>query len=74
MQMGCPGEFIAGTDAKTGRFGAIQFKEDTVINAVTAENWTGDSLAGETFVARTIIYGVFTSIQLTSGAVVAYRL
>jgi len=57
MHMGCQGESITGTDARTGRFGAILFKEDT-----------------ETFVARTVIYGVFTSIQLTSGAAIAYKL
>ena len=74
MHMGCQGQFIAGTDAKTGRFGAIQFKEDTVVDSITADSYTGDSLDGETFVARTVIYGVFTSIQLTSGAVIAYKL
>ena len=74
MHMGCQGESITGTDARTGRFGAIQFKEDTVINAITADSYTGDSLAGETFVADTVIYGVFTSIQLTSGAAIAYKL
>ena len=74
MHMGCQGESITGTDARTGRFGAILFKEDTVLNAITADSYTGDSLAGETFVARTVIYGVFTSIQLTSGAAIAYKL
>ena len=74
MHMGCQGEFITGTDARTGRFGAIQFKEDTVVNAITADSYTGDSPNGQTFVARTVIYGVFTSIQLTSGAAIAYKL
>ena len=46
-------EFIADTNAHTGRFCLIYFKEDTVIAAITVKNATGNSLAGETFVADT---------------------
>ena len=45
-------EFISDTAEHTGRFCLIYFKEDTVINAITVQNATGNSLAGETFVAR----------------------
>tara|TARA_R100000734_G_scaffold3379_1_gene3133 strand:+ start:504 stop:734 length:231 start_codon:yes stop_codon:yes gene_type:complete len=67
-------EFISDTNAHTGRFQKIYFKEDSVISAITAKNATGNSLAGETFVAKTYICGIFTSITLTSGACVAYNL
>jgi len=67
-------EVITDTAAHTGRFCAIYFKEDTTINAVTAENYTGNSLGSEAFVADSTIFGVFTSIQLSSGACIAYRI
>jgi|TARA_Y100000033_G_scaffold39432_1_gene38960 hypothetical protein len=67
-------EFISDTNEHTGRFNCIYFKEDSVINAITAQDYTGNSLAGETFVARTKIFGVFTSVTLTSGAAVAYKI
>ena len=52
----------------------MYFKEDTVIAAITVKNATGNSLAGETFVADTYICGIITSITLTSGACLAYNL
>ena len=65
--------FISDTATHSGSFRALYFKEETVITAANASNWTG-SLAGETFAANTTIHGRFTSIQLTSGSVIAYRL
>jgi hypothetical protein len=67
-------EFVSDTSAHTGRFSAIYFKEATVINAITADNYTGNALAGESFPADSTIYGIFTSITLTSGACIAYRI
>ena len=66
-------EFILDTAEHTGRFCLIYFKEDTVISAITVQNATGNSLAGETFVADTKLSGIITSITLTSGACLAYR-
>ena len=66
-------EFVSDTAAHTGRFSMIYFKEDTVISAITVQNVTGNSLAGETFVADTKLSGIVTSITLTSGACLAYR-
>jgi hypothetical protein len=37
-------------------------------------DWTGNTLSAIPFKASTEIEGVFTSITLTSGTVVAYRL
>ena len=45
-----------------------------MISAITVKNATGNSLAGETFVADTYICGIITSITLTSGACIAYNL
>ena len=67
-------EFVSDTAAHTGRFSMIYFKEDTEISAITVQNATGNSLAGETFVADTYLCGIITSITLTSGACLAYRL
>ena len=66
-------EFISDTAAHTGRFSKVYFKEDTVISAITVQNATGNSLAGETFVADTKLSGIVTSITLSSGACLAYR-
>jgi hypothetical protein len=51
----------------------LQFTSNTHITAI-ASNWEGNTLAGHQYDAGTIIYGVFTSIQLQSGHCVAYRL
>ena len=67
-------EFVSDTAAHTGRVSKIYFKEDTGIDAITVQNATGNTLAGETFVADTYICGIITSITLTSGACLAYRL
>jgi hypothetical protein len=63
-------EYIDGTDEVVGNFIAIQFLDDTVIDAI-AGNIAG--LDGESFEAGTIIYGRFTSIELVSGRVLAYK-
>jgi len=51
------------------KFVAIQVTEDAIFNALVGNmvNPTGLSLG-----AGTIIYGLFTSITLTSGKVIAY--
>ena len=64
---------ITTTDATTPttgyKFVAIQVTEDAIFNALVGNmvNPTGLSLG-----AGTIIYGLFTSITLTSGKVIAY--
>ena len=65
--------FIADTATRTGRWCALQFTSNTHITAI-ASNWEGNTFAGHQYDAGTIIYGVFTSIQLQSGHCVAYRL
>jgi hypothetical protein len=67
-------EFIDDTVAHTGRFGKIVALEDSAIASLTAQDWTGNTLSAIPFKASCEIEGVFTSITLTSGTVVAYRL
>jgi len=75
MDYAYPGaEFIDDTAAHTGRFGKIVALEDSVIATLVTKNWTGNALSAIPFKASTEIEGVFTSITLTSGTVVAYRL
>ena len=51
----------------------IFFKEDTQINTAS-HNYSGNSIDSETFLAGQTIYGLFTSITLTSGACIAYKI
>ena len=72
------GTYINTTGATTGKFFAIQATEDTVL-AAQASNITNldDICTGQdatTLSAGTVLYGNFTSIDLTSGAVIAYNI
>jgi hypothetical protein len=67
-------EFIDDTAAHTGRFGKIVALEDSVIASLTALDYTGNTLSAIPFNASCEMEGVFTSITLTSGTVVAYKL
>ena len=67
--------FVYTDDATlvNGNFAAIQIIADTVFSALTALNSTVGGLVGVTLPAGTIIYGPFTSYDLTSGKVIAYK-
>ena len=67
-------EFIGDSAVHTGRWGAIYFTTNSQVDALTAQNWNGSSVANHTFDATTVIYGVFTSIKLQNGHCVAYKL
>jgi len=56
-----------------GNFAAIQIITDTVFSVLTALNSTVGNLVGVTLPAGTIIYGPFTSYDLASGKVIAYK-
>ena len=69
------GEYINDTAVHTGNWFAIQATEDTVL-AAQASNITNldDICTGQdapTLAAGMVLYGNFTSIDLTSGAVIA---
>jgi len=72
------GEYINGTGAITGSFFALQATEATVL-AAQSSNITNldDICTGEDateLAAGTVLYGNFTSVTLTSGAVIAYNI
>jgi hypothetical protein len=67
---------VSSTDAQTGRWNRIVIvKNNTSFSAITAQNYTGNSLAGESFPAGFELQGVFTAFTLDhSGAVIAYNI
>ena len=72
------GSYLNDTAVHTGTWFAIQATEDTVL-AAQASNITNlaDICHGQdatTLAANTVIYGAFTSIDLQSGAVIAYNI
>ena len=72
------GTYINGTDVVTGKFFAIQATEDTVINAVSSNITNLDNICyandNTTLTAGTCLYGNYDSIDLYSGAVIAYNI
>ena len=72
------GEYINDTAAHTGDFFCIVATEDTVLASVTSNiDNIADLCTGEdatTLSANTAIYGRITSVTLTSGAIIAYKM
>ena len=72
------GSYINDTAVHTGTWFAIQATEDTVLAAQASNITNLDDICtgqdGTTLSANTVIYGNFTSIDLTSGAVIAYNI
>lgn len=66
-------EFIDDTAAHTGRFAKIVALEDSVIASLSAEDYTGNTLSAIPLNASCEMCGVFTSVTLTSGTVIAYK-
>ena len=72
------GEYINDTAVHTGNWFAIQATETTVL-ATQASNITNldDICTGEDateLAAGTVLYGNFTAVDITSGAVIAYNI
>ncbi len=67
-------EYISDTSAHAGRFGEIYALEDAVISTLTAQDWTGNALTSVPLKAGDEIKGIFTSVTLASGKVVAYKI
>ena len=74
-------KFISDTSVHSGTFVAITMLEDTVFNALTPTDTTngygvgsynGNTMASETIPQGVTIYGRWSSIDLTSGLVIAY--
>ena len=70
------GDFVNSTDAQTGRWNRIVIvKSNTAFDAITVQNYTGNSLVGEGFPAGFELQGVFTAFTLaTGGSVIAYKI
>ena len=66
--------FITDTATHTGRFWKIVSLEDSEFHTLETENYTGNPLSAVVFKSSCEIMGVFTSIKLNGGAVVAYRM
>ena len=66
--------FVDAATTRTGRWCAITFFNNATITEIISSNYDGESLAGHTPTAGVTIYGVFTSINLSSGHCVAYKL
>lgn len=66
--------FIGDTTTRTGRWGAIHFTTNTIIDTIIAQNYDGNTLSGQSFDGATTLYGVFTSIKLQNGHCVAYKI
>jgi hypothetical protein len=68
-------DYISGTTAFTGKYGAITAVAAAVLDTGTvAADYTGDALATMPIPVGTTIYGVFTTIKLSSGKVIAYKI
>ena len=60
---------INATDGATaGTFGAIQFLKDSTLSALTATNVENSADLLTSFGAGTIIYGNFTSVEVSGAA------
>lgn len=68
--------FVNTTAAQTGRWNRIVIaKNNTSFTAITVQNYTGNTLVGESFPAGFELQGVFTAFTLgSSGAVIAYKI
>jgi len=67
-------EYISDTLAHTGRFGELYALEATVIASATIKGAGGNAFTAVPIPAGGSIYGVFESVTLTSGKVIAYDL
>ena len=67
-------EYISDTAAHAGRFYKLYAVADAVISTATVQNATGNSFTSVPLGAGDEIEGVFTSVTLASGKVIAYRI
>ena len=67
-------EYISDTAAHTGRFWKLYAVADAVISTATVLNASGNTFSSVPLNAGDEIEGVFTSVTLASGKVIAYRI
>ncbi len=74
MDYGIGFEYISDTAAHTGRFCKLYAVATAVISTATVENASGNAFTSVPLEAGDSIGGVFTSVTLASGKVVAYKI
>jgi len=67
-------EYISDTAAHTGRFRELYAVAATVIASATVQNASGNAFTAVPLEAGDSIQGIFTSVTLTSGKVIAYKI
>lgn len=67
-------EYISDTAAHTGRFYKLYALADAVISTATIANASGNTFSSVPLNHGDQIEGVFTSVTLASGKIVAYKL
>jgi len=67
-------EYISDTAAHTGRFYKLYALANAVISAATVQNASGNAFTSVPLDAGDSIEGVFTSVTLASGKIVAYKI
>jgi hypothetical protein len=67
-------EYISDTSAHDGRFWQLYAVEDAVIASAAIVNKTGNNFTSVPLKAGDNIMGVFTSVTLASGKVIAYKI
>lgn len=67
-------EYISDTAAHTGRFWKLYAVADAVISTATVQNASGNTFSSVPLNHGDQIEGVFTSVTLASGKIVAYKL
>ena len=72
------GAYINDTATHTGNWFAIQATEASVLASQTSNITNLDDICtgqdGTTLAANTVLYGHFTAVDITSGAVIAYNI
>ena len=67
-------EYISDTAAHTGRFYKLYAVADAVISTATVLNASGNTFSSVPLSHGDCIEGVFTSVTLASGKIVAYKI
>lgn len=67
-------EVITDTAAHTGKFRHIDFYENSTVDAIISTNVTDNNFSGATIDSGAHLTGYFTSIKLTNGACIAYKI
>ena len=67
-------EYITDTAEHTGRFYCLYGLEDAVIASATIGNATGNAFTSVPLGKNCEIEGIFTSVTLASGKIIAYKI